>query len=119
MQKFCDNCGAELKENSDVCLKCGKYVSKTGNNENVVENNKLALAGFIVSIISCILPFAGIIGMIGAILSGIGLFQITNGNEKRKGLAIAGLIIGILRVIYGFYIIINLNNSFNELMIFF
>ena len=32
MNKFCVNCGAELNEGQDVCLKCGHKV----NNEKVV-----------------------------------------------------------------------------------
>ncbi len=33
MAKFCSNCGAELKEGADVCLKCGKNVNRNmGNN---------------------------------------------------------------------------------------
>lgn len=28
MAKFCENCGAELNEGQDVCLKCGKQLSK-------------------------------------------------------------------------------------------
>lgn len=28
MSKFCTNCGNELNENQDLCLKCGKLVNK-------------------------------------------------------------------------------------------
>lgn len=31
MNKYCGNCGAELNEGQDVCIKCGKKV----NNEEV------------------------------------------------------------------------------------
>lgn len=122
MQKFCENCGAELKENSEVCLECGKYVSKKGNNgntKNYDENNKLALAGFIVSMVSLLINFAGIVGLVGAILSGIGLIQVSKGNGKGKGLAIAGLIVGIFSILYGIYSIINLADTLSELAIFF
>ena len=27
MAKFCSNCGSELKEGADICLKCGKIVN--------------------------------------------------------------------------------------------
>lgn len=26
--KFCENCGNDLNENADVCIKCGKSVNK-------------------------------------------------------------------------------------------
>ncbi len=122
MQKFCENCGAELKENSEVCLECGKYVSKKGNNgntKNYDENNKLALAGFIVSMVSLLINFAGLVGLAGAILSGTGLVQVSKGNGKGKGMAIAGLIIGIFSILYGIYSIINLADTLSELAIFF
>ncbi len=32
MNKYCSNCGAELKERADVCLKCGKLVRKSSIN---------------------------------------------------------------------------------------
>ncbi len=119
MAKFCENCGAELKENSEVCLECGKYTSKKGNNGNGNDNNKLALSGFIVSMASLIINFAGIVGLVGAILSGIGLIQVSKGNGKGKGLAIAGLIVGIFSILYGIYSIINLADTLSELAIFF
>ncbi|MBQ8891771.1 MAG: TM2 domain-containing protein [Bacilli bacterium] len=27
MAKYCSNCGSELKENADICLKCGKIIN--------------------------------------------------------------------------------------------
>lgn len=122
MAKFCENCGAELKENSEVCLECGKYVSKKGNDGNISSidaNNKLALAGFIVSMVSLLINFAGLVGLTGAILSGIGLAQVSKGDGKGKGLAIAGLIVGIFSVLYGIYSIMNLADTLSELAIFF
>lgn len=120
MAKFCENCGAELKENSEVCLSCGRFVSKKGNGGNIEgENNKLALSGFIVSMCSLILNFWGIVGLVGAILSGVGLAQVNSGNGKGKGMAIAGLIVGIFSVLYGIYGIINLADALSELAIYF
>jgi hypothetical protein len=34
MAKFCDNCGAELKEEQDVCLGCGKALRKAKSGHN-------------------------------------------------------------------------------------
>ncbi len=30
MAKFCENCGNEIKEGADICIKCGKIINKTG-----------------------------------------------------------------------------------------
>ena len=38
MEKFCSNCGSELKENADVCLNCGRMIKKD-NNLNQLYNN--------------------------------------------------------------------------------
>lgn len=34
MNKFCTNCGAELHENADFCVKCGVAVRKTNTIQN-------------------------------------------------------------------------------------
>lgn len=31
MNKYCSNCGSELKENADVCLGCGRLIKKENN----------------------------------------------------------------------------------------
>ena len=31
MAKFCTNCGAELNEEQDICLKCGVRINKTNS----------------------------------------------------------------------------------------
>lgn len=34
MSKFCSNCGSEVNENADVCLKCGKALRNDSINKN-------------------------------------------------------------------------------------
>ena len=58
------------------------------------KTNICALVGFIFSIVSLIC--CSFLAPIGAILSIIGLVQIKKSGEKGKGLAIAGLIIGVI-----------------------
>ena len=80
------------------------------NNQANVENNNseqkltngLAIAGFVVSLCSLIINFAGIVGLVGTILSAVGLAQVKTQNSG-KGIAIAGLIIGIFSILYGIY----------------
>jgi len=44
MEKFCENCGAKLNKEQDICLKCGKILSKktvlNSNQENKVEEKE-------------------------------------------------------------------------------
>lgn len=42
MAKFCTNCGAELNEQQDICLKCGVRVNKEKSINNPNAKSKLA-----------------------------------------------------------------------------
>ena len=39
MAKYCSNCGAELNDEQDVCLKCGVRVKNTNTNNKVDSNS--------------------------------------------------------------------------------
>ncbi len=108
MAKFCDNCGTELQEGQDICLKCGKIINKKATSS---EMNSLALAGFIVALVSLFLNFWGIVGIVATVLSGVSLPQIKSRAQQGKGLAIAGLIIGIFSILYGLYTILMLSDA--------
>lgn len=69
--------------------------------------NSLALAGFITSIISLFLNFCGIVGIVGVVLSSVGLAQINSKKEHGSGLAISGIMIGVFSILYAFYIIVS------------
>lgn len=69
--------------------------------------NSLALAGFITSIISLFLNFWGIVGIVGVVLSSVGLAQINSKKEHGSGLAISGIMIGVFSILYAFYIIVS------------
>lgn len=84
------------------------------NNNTQGSTNGLAIAGFVVSLCSLLINFAGIVGLVGTILSAIGLAQVKT-KGKGKGMAIAGLIIGIISIVYGIYSIINAATILNSL----
>ena len=75
------------------------------NNSNQ-SSNGLAIAGFVVSICSLFINFGGIVGLIGTILSAVGLSKVKS-TGKGIGFAIAGLIMGIISIIYGIYSFFN------------
>jgi Predicted membrane protein len=52
--KFCTNCGSELKEGQDVCLKCGKVLSKqkTASTAEPGAKSKVA-AGLLAIFLGC------------------------------------------------------------------
>lgn len=95
MNNFCQYCGKELTDSANVCLNCGKQI-----NQNITpEENKNAIRGFvlgIISIIAWIIPLIGYpITICGIVFSSKGLNIKTN-----KGLAIAGLILSIIFLIF-------------------
>lgn len=64
------------------------------------KTNGLAVAGFVCSLASFILPYVGVVtAIVGLILSIIGIGQIKKSGEKGRGLAIAGIIIGALIIL--------------------
>lgn len=130
--KYCPNCGSEVNEGSAFCTSCGSPLAQsepvnqdnTGDsvfgfdeqpldnqqtyynnqpiNQQSQENNQpqktnsMCVVGFVLSF------FFSLIGMI---VSCVGLSQVKkNPNEKGKGLAVAGIIIGILGTIVSFIV---------------
>ena len=68
-----------------------------------VKINGLAIAGFGVSLSSWLVDLFGIVGVVGTILSRIGLAKLKKNNEKGFGLALTGIIVGAFSIIYGIY----------------
>lgn len=106
MSKFCANCGNELTENSKFCSKCGSNGEETNsikNNEPVqnvnageTKTNGQAIAAFVLSIVGLFI-FGLICGILSISMSTAALKHIKMfPNEKGKGLAIAGIVIGII-----------------------
>ena len=42
MAKFCQNCGSELNEEQEICLKCGVRVNRVVNNTDPNAKSKIA-----------------------------------------------------------------------------
>ena len=109
MSKYCTNCGRDIKAKDVFCQYCGNQIiesDKLSDKEKEIiitnKNNSLALAGFIVSLVSFIIGFWGITAIVGIVLSSVGLSQIKKTNEGGKNLAIAGIIIGAGSLVLGF-----------------
>jgi hypothetical protein len=67
-------------------------------------NSGLAVAGFVVSLASLIVP----IGVVGLVLSIVGLVQVTRRNLGGKALAIIGIVVGAITTLVGGIIILGL-----------
>lgn len=105
MSKYCTNCGNELEEDVKFCSKCGA----NSDEEVVVQNNQetntttqkekyngQAIASFVLSLVG-LFVFGLICGILSLTLGITALNHIKAlKNEKGKGLAIAGIVIGSL-----------------------
>lgn len=61
-----------------------------------MEKNKFAFIGFVVSLISLFLTLGGIVPIVGVVLSCLGRLEIVEKGGEGKGLATAGIIMGIV-----------------------
>ena len=142
MGKFCKYCGSELNEGSKFCQKCGAKIEEiienndpiktveNGLNNNPVNNNQtnenkrddvngetktnpLAIASLVCSIVGLII-FGLPLGIVSICLSvaakkHMKIFS----NEKGNGMATAGLVIGIIDVVFtSLWTIMNTANLF-------
>ena len=99
--KYCKHCGAELSDEAAVCSKCGCSVaSEYGEVQEPLKKNKLAIAGFVLSLVSLVLNLYAIPAVIGLVLSIVGLVQIKKGGYNNKGLAVAGIIISAVAIVW-------------------
>ena len=107
MAKFCTNCGSSLEEGDVVCTNCGTKVGSTEQvaaqpvyqNAPAQPKNGLAIAGFVVSLVSFLC--CGSLALIGLILSIVGLVKSKEMNGSGKGLAIAGIILSSVGIVFG------------------
>ena len=83
------------------------------------QGNGLAVSGFVVSLVGAVFGIAVPIllyfmplamGLIGVVLSGIGLARVKGGARSGKGLAIAGIVLGLIAFALGIAGAVALNN---------
>lgn len=118
--KFCTNCGNTLEPQMPAMNSSEPTPADNQTQPNVVQQptyqqpnysqspfaqqpavdpnmaqktNGLAIAGFVISIVSMVCCCCGPLGILALIFSIVGFTQIKNNNQKGKGLAIAGIVI--------------------------
>lgn len=115
---YCKKCGAKMSEGETFCSNCGYNNSssseETSESQNIVpsvtkvKNNTMAILGLVISGISLLLNFWGLVGIAGTIVSVIGLIECNNKKENGRVLAIVGICIGGYSILYGLYGLISL-----------
>ena len=92
---YCPKCGAEIKAGDKYCPNCGTPASfatqKDVHDQAPTESNGYAIAGFILALF---------VPPLGIIFSAIGLAKVNECHGQGKGLAIAGLVIGIISTVF-------------------
>lgn len=58
------------------------------------------IAGFVISLASLLINFFGLVGIIGLVVSILGLVQVNRDGGKGKGMAIAGICVGGFSVLW-------------------
>lgn len=96
------NAGQPNYTNPNPTEQAPSYIPPAGNppaTPAASTTNGLAIAGFIVSIVSLFLFFTVVVGVVAIILSAVAVGQVNRTNQGGKGLAIAGMVIGIISVV--------------------
>lgn len=116
MDKFCRNCGNKMSEADRFCPNCGtdsqvgaapvqNYNAQPNYNTQAAprKTNGFAIASFVCSMVG-IVVFGIIMGILAICFGAAGLNRIkVFPQEGGKGLAIAGIIVGIIEVIIMIY----------------
>lgn len=99
---YCSKCGKEYAGGTMLCPYCGAN-SQTGYVPFVAQAepkyNVCAIVGFVLSLVSLFFSLYGAVTVASVVLSAIALKEIKATNEKGRGLAIAGLVIGIFTLV--------------------
>jgi hypothetical protein len=121
---FCINCGKEIQDGSTFCPECGTTQqgvtpppsSNTGNYVDQTSKttfqkapyNTMCIIGLVISGISLLLNFFGLVGIAGTIVSVIGLTSCKQKNENGMALAVIGIVIGVFSIFYGVFALLSL-----------
>lgn len=73
-----------------------------------VPTNAFSVAAFVSGLISLIINIFGLVGLLAFVFGIIGYRQTQTREQKGKGLAIAGMALGVVGIILGIFVIITL-----------
>ena len=97
---YCKNCGKEINDNADMCIHCGVAVNRSQSTSKDVPYSGYSIAGMVVSIVGLFLGLFGLVPAFGIIFSCLAMKQTANKQMKGRGMAITGLVLGIIGAVY-------------------
>lgn len=107
---YCHACGEQIEDGLHFCPRCGTQQPNTSvvpaQPANKTSTDVCSVVGFVVSLISLLINFWGIMGIVATVFSVIGLLHCNQNHAKGKGLAIAGIVIGTISIVYGAFTLI-------------
>lgn len=123
---YCPKCGKMIPDESSFCLSCGAQVKTASSFSDPPRSsapsvlsksrkepiNLLCIIGLVFSCISilcyAIVVVGGLMGLIGATLSIVGLTSSIQSRERGKILAVIGIILGAATFFYGGIVLLKL-----------
>ncbi len=111
---YCPKCGEQNPDNSSFCGKCGAALTQTASVPQrpleTARTSGLAIASLVLGIVGIFINFLSILAIIfGAIAMGQ---TGRNPNLKGRGMAVAGLVLGIIVAAFWIIIIIFVGSAF-------
>ncbi len=118
---YCYNCGKELENETTICPECGatqpaqekestadpyNYEPLNKNNPEIDQYNILCVIGMVISCISLVFRLHGLTAVAGIIVSVLGLLDYPKKNEKGRGFAIAGIVIGAISLVFSLILLL-------------
>ena len=129
--KYCRYCGAAMPDHAGFCPNCGRQEETAANSEprnqgfngnpyqppvngyvpfeNAAPCSGMAVASMVLGIISMFINPLTILGILALILGLVALPQTAGGVRRGRGMAIAGIILGCIAVIYFIWAMANYN----------
>ena len=110
--KYCAKCGNELEQGDKYCINCGEPVETPPTDnfgtqthyQGPPQTSGMGITSFVLALISLFLPIPYLDVAIGVVAVVLAIIVIS--KQPKKGLAIAGLIIGLLAVIGGLSLLV-------------
>ncbi len=111
---FCKYCGKEINDNADVCVFCGVAV----NHEKRIATkdakySPYSIAALVVSLVGLFIGLFGLVPVFGIIFACLGMKQTADRQMKGRGMAIAGLVLGIIGAVFAILYLTVLAYYFN------
>lgn len=120
---YCKACGNKIEASSAFCPVCGTKTDPLRGEADFSydssrpdapyekalmqgHTNSLAIAGFVLSVVSLFFALMGLVPIIALVLCIIALVQIKNRGEGGKGFAIAGLVISAFSLLSVLFVMV-------------